>query len=105
MMPQGFALTGSQLVVLVVSPKIGPLSQGVAGAGLRLPAVIVPAAVSPAASMIAPVGTLGSPKLLLKARRACQFTVSYIKPPPPRTTVLPLPLTSQAKPNRGAKFL
>src|ERR1700737_278982 len=106
MMAQGFAFTGSQLRLLGLRlPKIGPLSQGLGGVGLRLPTRIVPPAVFPAASMVAPVGMLASPKLLLNARKDCQFTVSYDIPAPPRSTVLPLPVTSQANPKRGAKFL
>src|SRR6185436_12618628 len=32
-------------------------------------------------------------------------SVSWYMPAPPRTAVLPLPATSQAKPRRGARFL
>src|SRR5215469_14289825 len=81
------------------------------GAGFRkflmvtFPVVIPPSTeTSPAASMGAPVGTLPGPKALLKATNDCQFTVSYINPPPPRSTVLPSPHTSHANPTRGPKF-
>src|ERR1700758_3083941 len=81
------------------------------GTGLRkflmvtLPVVIVPPEVSPALSIGAPVGTLPGPNALLKATNDCQLTVSYIRPPPPRSTVRPFPATSQANPPRGPKFL
>src|SRR5665811_825023 len=108
-MGHGAAFTGSQLslVVLTLAPKMGtPLSHcGMGGGIARLPAVIVPPAVSPAASIVAAVGTLPRPKALLKASIASQFTVSYTRPAPPLMTVFPLPFTSQAKPKRGAKFL
>src|ERR1700736_3557687 len=83
-----------------------PLSHcGIPGGIARLPAVIVPQAVSPAASIIAPVGTLERPNALLKASSASQLIVSYTRLPPPRNTVFPFPVTSHAKPKRGAKFL
>src|ERR1700684_1215568 len=106
MMGQGL-LKQFRSVGLTLAPKMGtPLSHcGRTGGIARLPAVIVPPAVPPAALMTAPVGTLLSPKALLKASSASQFTVSYIMVAPPRSTVFPLPVTSQAKPRRGAKFL
>src|SRR5437588_3395986 len=84
---------------------IGPLSQGKLGNTVVFPVVIVPPDVSPALSMGAPVGTLPGPNALLNAINDCQFTVSYVSPAPPRSTVLPLPSTSHAKPSRGPKFL
>src|SRR5450432_671454 len=92
------AFTGSQSrrVVLTLAPKIGtPLSHcGRTGGIARLPAVIVPPAVSPAASITAAVGTLPRPKALLKASIASQLTVSYTRPAPTLITVFPLPFTS-----------
>src|SRR5260370_11062877 len=87
-------------------PEMARLSQG-KGKGIVVcfPAVMVPPAVPPELLMIAPVGTLERPKALLKARNDSQFTVSYIRLAPPLTTVLPLPVTSQAKPKRGPKVL
>src|SRR6266849_6781001 len=104
MMAQGEAVVGSQLIGVVGNS--GPVFQpcGVT-AGAMLPDVIEPPDVSPPASIMAPVGMLVRPKLLLKARNASQFTVSYVKPPPPRITVVPLPVGSHANPARGAKFL
>src|SRR6202035_1315686 len=95
------------VLVLTLAPYKGtPLSHcGRMGGIAKLLAVIVPPAVPPAALMIAPVGTLERPKALLKARRDSQLIVSYTMLAPPRNTVLPLPVTSQAKPKRGAKFL
>src|ERR1700736_6357178 len=62
MMGQGFA-EQSSLVVLTLLPNRGtPLSHcGRIGGIDKLPAVIVPPAVSPAASITAPVGTLERP--------------------------------------------
>src|ERR1700722_3963429 len=95
------------VLVLTLAPYKGtPLSHwGRMGGSARLLAVIVPPAVPPAALMMAPVGTLERPKALLKARSDSQLIVSYIMVAPPRRTVFPLPVTSQAKPRRGAKFL
>src|SRR6202043_1908571 len=105
-------LTGSQLIVVALTlpnSGLGLSQEGMTPGGIaRLPAVIVPPAVVlvvPVPDMIAPVGTLARPKLLLKARNDSQFTDSYIKPTPPLTTVLPLPVTSQAKPKRGPKLV
>src|ERR1035441_307676 len=70
-----------------------------------VPTAMEPPAVWPFASMIAPVGMVARPRELLKARNDSQLSVSYITPPPPRTTVRPVPETSQANPNRGAKSL
>src|SRR6266404_6261721 len=86
MMQHGFAFTGSHVIVLVRSPKMGPLSQGFVGDGLRLPAVIVPPAVSPAASIMAPVGTLGIPNLLFNATETSEF---FALSPPPAPRPLP----------------
>src|SRR5216684_8507023 len=101
MMAQGDAVVGSQLIGVVGNS--GPVFQpcGVT-AGAMLPDVIEP---PPGVTPEAPVGILVRPKLLLKARNASQFTVSYVKPPPPRITVVPLPVGSHANPARGAKFL
>src|ERR1700730_4725490 len=106
MMGQGLA-EQSSLVVLTLLPNSGtPLSHcGRIGGIARFPAVIVPPAVPPVPSIIAPVGTLERPKALLKASSDSQLTVSSTKPAPPLKTVFPIPATSQAKPNRGAKFL
>src|SRR5713226_6741066 len=106
MMGQGLSKQFSRLV-LTFAPYSGtPRSHcGRTGGIARLPAVIVPPAVPPEPSMMAPVGTLERPKALLKARKVSQLTVSYTRLVPPRSTVFPRPVTSQAKPKRGAKFL
>src|ERR1700757_2150 len=76
---------------------------------VKFPVVIVPpeglGVVTPLTVTVQPVGTLPGPNALLKATNDCQLTVSNINPPPPRRTVRPLPVMSQAKPPRGPKFL
>src|SRR5262252_4476847 len=71
---------------------------------LMVPTAIDPPAVLPLPSIMAPVGTLDKPRELFKARNDSQLRVSYMRPAPPRTTVRPFPVTSQATPNRGAKL-
>ena len=70
-------------------PNTGPVSHCAGGGGVRFPTWIVPGPGAPLS--VAPVGMLGSPKLLLNARNVSQFTASYITPAPPRSTVLPSP--------------
>src|SRR3989442_2413014 len=84
---------------------MGPLSHGKFGNTVVFPVVIVPPDVLFDASIGAPVGTLPGPNALLKAINDCQFTVSWVSPAPPRSTVFPLPPMSHAKPMRGARFL
>src|SRR5580700_6869431 len=101
----GHGLLKQLIVVLSTLPYTGPLSHGNPGNTVMFPALMLPPAVSPEPSMIAAVGTLPTPNALLKATKDCQFTVSKVNPPPPRSTVLPLPPISHAKPARGPKFL
>src|SRR5580704_9222876 len=77
---------------------VPPVRVGLATAMLPGPCVKTPGAVS----SCAPVGMLFRPSRLLTAKKTLKLSVSYQMPPPPRTTVLPFPRTSQAKPKRGA---
>src|SRR6266852_4656252 len=86
------------------SQFIPPLA-GSAPAKFSVPTAMEPPAVPLPASMMAPVGTVARPRELFKARYDSQLRVSYVRPPPPLTTVRPLPVVSQAKPKRGAKSL
>src|ERR1051325_9174972 len=47
----------------------------------------------------------GSVPVVSISREATILAISKNSPKPPRTAVLPSPMTSQAKPNRGAKLL
>src|SRR5579864_7174397 len=101
-MLQGLA---KQLRAVVGNAVPGPFQLICPGPKVTVPTAIEPPAVFPDASTMAPVGMVLIPSELFKARNDSQLIVSYIMPPPPRTTVVPLPVTSQAKPKRGAKSL
>src|SRR5258708_7235030 len=87
---------GSQLIPPVVGSEPEKVS---------VPTAILPPAVPLLASIMAPVGIVDKPKEFSRARNDSQFIVSYIRLKPPRNTVRPLPMASQAKPTRGAKSL
>src|ERR1035438_9920610 len=59
-----------------------------------VPTAMEPPALCPFGPIIAPVGMVARPRELLKARKDSQLSVSYMMPPPQRTTVRPLPETS-----------
>src|SRR5512135_3222227 len=100
----GEAVFGSQLMSPV--GNTGPLFHAALEiCGEILPDVMLPVPCDPPGpTPNAPVGVLPRPNALLKARKVCQFTVSYTRPAPPRRTVFPLPVMSHAKPARGAKL-
>src|ERR1700686_3639580 len=100
---QGAPVDGSQLIVLLPGNNV-PNQFKLGPPNVATPAEMLPPEVPPVELIWAPVGTVARPKELFNARNASQLTVSYMMPPPPRSTVRPVPKTSHAKPARGAKF-
>src|SRR4029077_780128 len=73
--------------------------------------VPVPGVDTPFTTIVAPVGTVATPPLTFTAFPAKPVNVCIgskvlnMRPAPARITVVPFPERSQARPNRGAKFL
>src|SRR5208283_3295851 len=88
------------------------------GFGSALPAKLMPVVwifpppgvATPFTTMVAPVGMTPSPSVGALFVFCCERKVfivsnSYAMPNPARTIVVPLPVTSQATPTRGAKLV
>jgi hypothetical protein len=98
-----------QLLVSVVLPKVVVVRGIVPPPFTTGEHEVAPRATHPLVWIKAPVGTAA----MLVARSFCRENSAsivfrtndeYITLAPPRTTVVPLPLTSQAKPTRGEKL-
>src|SRR5947209_11510013 len=92
-------------IPLTAGSQLMPPLLGSAPEKVTVPTAILPPAVFPLPSIIAPVGTEDRPMEFSSARNDSQLRFSYIRPTPPRKTVRPLPRASHANPMRGAKSL
>src|ERR1039457_3525335 len=98
---QGEPVAGLQSIVLLPGNTV-PFQFKLVSGKKATPVAMVP---PPGLTPFAPVGIVAGPRELFSARNDSQFSVSYMMPPPPRRTVRPLPVTSQAKPKRGANLV
>src|SRR5208282_3551275 len=96
----GPPVTGSQSMVLLPGNTV-PFQFKLDPPKNATPVAMLPPDVSPPKSIWAPVGTVANPSELFKARNDSQLRVSYMMPPPARSTVRPRPPMSQANPKRG----
>src|SRR3979409_2679606 len=85
---QGAPVDGSQLIVLLPGNSV-PNQFKLDPPNVATPVAMFPPEVPPVELIWAPVGTVARPSELFKARNASQLTVSYMMPPPPRSTVRP----------------
>src|ERR1700733_8561220 len=100
--PQKFGCTSTPVAVLTIVPApaiVLPTCDGLKGVGHGNAAATPPEQTSGVERKVPCFKRAGLSKRIL-----FQMEFSKNKPAPPRTTVFPFPLASQAKPNCGAKF-